>query len=261
MFITKVTQAVIKKSSLFESNKLKYAGRAMFGGAFLTMTTAVGVIAADQVNQIHPILGRFMFPALFSWGLVFILFLNAELATSNMMFLTAGTFLKKINWQKSLKILLYCTFFNAIGALMMGYLFARTSAFQNIEATSFLGNGVAMRLARSSSKIILEGILTNMFVNIAVLSFILIKNAVTRLWIAIICVFMFVYLAQEHLVANFAAFGIAKFSIIADQIENFGWLNILRQWLAAFIGNYIGGGLLIGLVYAWLNKDQELYVD
>jgi len=27
------------------------------------------------------------------------------------------------------------------------------------------------------------------------------------------------------------------------------------------IGNYIGGGLIIGLLYAWMNKDSEVYVD
>ncbi|WP_253363303.1 formate/nitrite transporter family protein [Streptococcus gallinaceus] len=260
-FYKKVTAAVEKKESLFDRHKGKYALRSMFAGAFLTMSTAGGAIAADQINQVHPVLGRFTFAFLFAWGLIYILFLNAELATSNMMYLTAGTFWKKISWHKALVILLYCTLFNLIGALIIGFLFARTSSFASLDIQSFIAGGVKARLARPSGLIILEGVLTNIFVNVAILSFLLIDNASAKMWIAISAVFLFVYLAQEHVIANFASFSIVKFSVIANQVENFGWLNIFREWTAAFIGNYIGGGLIVGLSYAWFNHNEDKYVD
>jgi len=37
--------------------------------------------------------------------------------------------------------------------------------------------------------------------------------------------------------------------------------SVLTNWFFAMIGNYIGGGLIIGLLYAWMNKDSEVYVD
>ena len=61
--------------------------------------------------------------------------------------------------------------------------------------------------------------------------------------------------------ANFASFAIVKFSVAADSIANFGIGNILRHWGVTFIGNFIGGGLLVGLPYAFLNKDEDTYVD
>ena len=94
-FISKIDYYCHKKESLFKQSKFKYAIRSMFAGAFLTFSTAAGAIGADLLNNIVPSSGYFLFPFVFAWGLVYIVFLNAELVTSNMMYLTAGAFLKR----------------------------------------------------------------------------------------------------------------------------------------------------------------------
>ncbi|MDU3885363.1 MAG: formate-nitrite transporter, partial [Streptococcus mitis] len=48
---------------------------------------------------------------------------------------------------------------------------------------------------------------------------------------------------------------------IADQVPHFDLVNILRHWGVTFIANFIGGGLMIGLPYAFLNKNEDTYVD
>ena len=58
--------------------------------------------------------------------------------SSNMMYLTAGVFQKHIKWSKALTILLYCGIFNLIGAMIVGAVFANTSAFSGLEAGQFL---------------------------------------------------------------------------------------------------------------------------
>ena len=131
-FISKIEFACKKKESLYSNSKFKYAIRSMFAGAFLTFSTAAGAVGADLINKIAPGSGRFLFPFVFAWGLAYIVFLNAELITSNMMYLTAGVFLKKIDWKKAMIILLYCTLFNLIGALVAGWAFANSSAFSHL---------------------------------------------------------------------------------------------------------------------------------
>ncbi|MCC9869781.1 formate/nitrite transporter family protein, partial [Streptococcus agalactiae] len=68
-------------------------------------------------------------------------------------------------------------------------------------------------------------------------------------------IFMFVFLSNEHLIANFASFMLAAFSHI-EHIKGFTLLNVIRQWTLVFFGNWIGGGVFIGLAYAWLNKTK-----
>ena len=260
-FISKVDYYCHKKESLFDQSKFKYAIRSMFAGAFLTFSTAAGAIGADLMNTIVPSSGYFLFPFVFAWGLVYIVFLNAELVTSNMMYLTAGSFLKKISWKKTMLILLYCTLFNLIGALISGWFFANSSAFSHLTHDSFLPKLVAKKLARPSELVLLEGILANVFVNIAILTSILVKDASAKLWIILSAISMFVFLSNEHIAANFASFSIVKFSIVSNEVQHFEIANILRHWGVTFVANLIGGGFLIGLPYAFLNKNEETYVD
>ena len=260
-FISKIDYYCHKKESLFDQSKFKYAIRSMFAGAFLTFSTAAGAIGADLMNTIVPNAGYFLFPFVFAWGLVYIVFLNAELVTSNMMYLTAGTFLKKIDWKKAFIILLYCAFFNLVGAILAGWCFANSSAFSHLNHDSYLPKLVAKKLARPSELVLLEGILANVFVNIAILSSILVKDASAKLWIILSAISMFVFLSNEHIAANFASFSIVKFSIVANEVQHFEIANILRHWGGTFVANLIGGGLLIGLPYAFLNKNEDSYVN
>ncbi|MBW7497393.1 formate/nitrite transporter family protein, partial [Streptococcus pneumoniae] len=204
-FISKIEFACNKKESLYSQSKFKYAIRSMFAGAFLTFSTAAGAVGADLINKIAPGSGRFLFPFVFAWGLAYIVFLNAELVTSNMMFLTAGSLLKKISWRKTAEILLYCTLFNLIGALIAGWGFAHSAAYANLTHDSFISGVVEMKLGRSNELVLLEAILANIFVNIAILSFILVKDGGAKLWLVLSAIYMFVFLTNEHIAANFAS--------------------------------------------------------
>lgn len=259
-FSTTIAKACHKKEALFNESKWRYALRATLAGAFLTLTTAVGGIAADNSMLIHPALGKFVFAFLFAWGLVFVLFLNTELATSNMMFLTAGVYYKSINISKAVKILLYCTLFNLVGALLIGWLASFSAPFMSLSESSYLVTTVAGKLAKPTGQIFVEGILANVFVNIAILGFLLIKNSSARVSVILVAVFMFVYLGYDHVIANFGSFSLVMYNQ-ATLISGFDVLNILRQWSAAFVGNYVGGGILIGLCYAYMNQTQTVYHD
>ena len=70
---------------------------------------------------------------------------------------------------------------------------------------------------------------------------------------------MFVLLGLEHVVANFGSFSLVYFS--GAGAAGLSAANTARQWLFAWLGNYIGGGVLIGLAYAWLNGGCKSYRD
>ena len=48
---------------------------------------------------------------------------------------------------------------------------------------------------------------------------------------------------------------------VRDAVDNFTLANILRQWVVVFFGNWIGGGIFIGLAYSWLNKTKTPHID
>lgn len=136
-----------------------------------------------------------------------------------------------------------------------------SSAFSHLTHDSFLPKLVAKKLAHPSELVLLEGILANVFVNIAILTSILVKDESAKLWIILSAISMFVFLSNEHIAANFASFSIVKFSIVANEIHHFEIANIIRHWGIIFVANLIGGSFLIRLPYAFLNKNEETYVD
>lgn len=259
-FQDKVMAACSKKEALFNESLGRYALRSMFAGAFLTMSTAVGIIGADAISVQFPSLARFVFPFIFAIGLVYVLIFNGELATSNMMYLTTGAYYKMISWKKTVLILVYCTIFNLVGAIILAWLFNQSFAFKHLTEHSFVINTVQTKLSKDNWMSFIEGITANMFVNIAILGYMVLKEETAKFFIAVSAIFMFVLLSNEHLIANFASFMLAGFSPV-EHIKGFDLVNILRQWIVVFFGNWVGGGIFIGIAYGWLNKSKTKHVD
>ncbi|HGK7125628.1 TPA: formate/nitrite transporter family protein [Streptococcus agalactiae] len=255
LFQEKIAYNCAKKEALYKESLGRYALRSMLAGAYLTMSTAAGIVAADTIGKISPALSGFVFAFIFSFGLIYVLIFNGELTTSNMLYLTAGAYNKNISWKKAITILIYCTFFNLVGACILAWLFNQSYSFQHLTNDSFLGHVVAKKLGKPSSGAFLEGIIANMFVNLAILAYMLLKEESAKMTVILSAIFMFVFLSNEHLIANFASFMLAAFSHI-EHIKGFTLLNVIRQWTLVFFGNWIGGGVFIGLAYAWLNKTK-----
>ncbi len=257
-FIKKVAASTQKKEELFDQSKAHYFVRAMYAGAMLVFATAGGAYAADALNKINPNLGKFGFSFIFAFGLVWILYLHHELVTSNMMYLTASCYHKIITPPKALSILLFCTLGNITGAVLAGLLIGNTSPFQSLTADSFILTVLDGKLTKEVGLIFLEAIAANIFVNIAILGFILTKSEMAKIFMVLTAIFLFVYLSYEHVVANFAITGIAWFTNVG---VSYSLGHILFTWLVAWLGNYVGGGLIMGLVYGWYNDDQLSYRD
>ena len=60
-FQEKVFAACAKKEALFDESLGRYALRSILAGAYLTMSTAVGIIGADVIATGIPALSRFVF--------------------------------------------------------------------------------------------------------------------------------------------------------------------------------------------------------
>lgn len=260
-FINIIEKNCQKKENLIENSFSRYAFRSILAGAALTLTTFAGTYSGDYIDKLFPGLGKLLYAFLFSFGLVYILFMHMELATSNMMYLSAGAYLGKIKVSKLIYIIIICTFFNLVGSVITGWIVNQAGALNNIKDSGLLIHMVEGKLSQNSIEILFSGIVANVFVNIAIISYLLLKEEINKTIIVHSAVFMFVLLGLNHVIANFGSFSIAYFTNISNSVEGLNLLNVLRQWLFAFIGNYIGGGLILGLGYAWLNKTDSIYKD
>ena len=73
----------------------------------------------------------------------------------------------------------------------------------------------------------------------------------------------FSHLTHDSFLPKLVAKKLARPSelVLLEGILDFEIANILRHWGVTFVANLIGGGFLIGLPYAFLNKNEETYVD
>ena len=256
----KIDAALMNKVALFNNSYARYAARAMLATLFLTLGTAAAFGTALEAEKIAPGSGKFTFAFMFSWSLVMIIFMGAELGTSNMLFVTVGVYRKKLKVSKAAKILGTTLLFNLIGGILFAYMISLTGPFQNLPADNYLFSGIAGKLSKSSLQIFIEAIFANVIVNTAFTINLRMKDDAGKVMAIIFVIFIFAFLGYEHVIANFPAFSFAFFAS-NGAITGMTLGSILHNLFFALIGNYVGGALIIGITYAWLNRTKTSYVD
>ncbi|MGO3733186.1 MAG: formate/nitrite transporter family protein [Vagococcus sp.] len=256
--MTKIDGSIRKKNDLIDKSFSRYAGRSVLATLYLSLGSA---IALGLGLKFDGGVGKILYAFMFGIGLALIIFLNAELGTSNMMYMTVATFRKKLSASKSLKILLVCVLFNLLGALLVAFLLSLTGAFNDLPGDNFLLHIVEGKLQKGTVQTLVEAMFANIIVNLAVLMSMKVKDDIGRFVSILFVIFIFTFLGFEHVIANFIYFPLAYFSS-GGIIAGLTLSTLLHNIILTFIGNFVGGGLVIGLTYAWLNNDESLeYLD
>lgn len=255
-FMSKIDGAVGKKDALFDQSKVRYLLRAIYAGIFLTLPTAIGVLVWDAIAVDYPSLGKISYALIFPLGLAMIIYLNGELATSNMMYLFAGAHRRKLSWSKALTIIFICTCMNLLGAAIVGILIGHSSIAHYFNADSAIMTMINAKLDKDIWTLFIDGILANIFVNITIMGQMKMKDDIGRLLFIIAVIFLFVYGGLEHIIANFSLMSIAFFSG-----NDMDMMAVLINWIFAFMGNLVGGGVIMGLGYSFLNSVETGYLD
>lgn len=255
-------KSIKKKAALIESNYWAYALRSIFASVYLALGITISLYTADKIEHVAAGLGKFSYSLMFGWGLLMILYMNAELGTSNMMYMTVAIYRKVIPTKTALKILATCIFFNFIGAILVCFFIAQTTPFSigHVTADSYLVQSTIAKIAKTPLTQFIEGIFANMVVNIAVFAFLKMKDDAGKAIGVLFIIFIFAFFGFEHVIANFSSFSLAIFSTGAP-VEGMNVLSVLSNFLFSGLGNYVGGGLVMGLLYSWLNAQSTVYVD
>ncbi|WJY88964.1 nitrite transporter NirC [Corynebacterium confusum] len=116
------------------------------------------------------------------------------------------------------------------------------------------------KLTKSPQGMLGEAIAANFVVNMGIVGAIFAKDAASKFFVIIPIIGAFVALGLEHIIANFCLFSITL--LASDPVPaSLTAGNVALNWSLVWIGNFIGGGLLVGGVYAWLNRGPEAYRD
>ncbi|HRA75102.1 MAG TPA: formate/nitrite transporter family protein [Propionicimonas sp.] len=263
-FINTALDALEAKDDMSRRVTVPYLQRAamagiiigVFYGAFYATMAVFAGIPVGEGNLAG--VGRIIGALVFGWALVFIYFTKSELLTSNMMMVTIGVYHRRIGWLRALGILGLCFLGNAIGGLLLA-VFIKFSTLASGPVLEQMQHSVDVKLSYVSAgptgllDLFIRAILCNFMINLSMLLLYngFVKGDVAKMAAMVMSVFLFAFLGLEHSVANTVLFSIIGFRSGIDVLLAAGNVGV------ALLGNYVGGGLLIGLYYAYLNDPRR----
>ena len=264
-FISTVLEALETKTAMSGTLGRRYFMRAAMAGIIIgvlyganyAVVAGFAQVETGGGSTLQP-LGKMAGAALFGWALVFIYYSRSELLTSNMMIVTIGAYHRRTSWARALRLLGLCYLGNAVGGFLVAAL-VRFSSLAEGAVLEQMVSSVDHKLefvtagATGWGDLLVRAILCNFCINLAMLLVYngLIKEDVTKSLVMVVAVFVFAFVGFEHSVANTVLFSIVG---LVDGID----LGLAAGNVAiALVGNFIGGGLLIGLYYAYVNDDSR----
>ena len=263
-FISTVLEALETKTTMSGALGRRYLMRAAMAGIIIGLLYGAhyAVIAAfDAIvlggTSLYP-LGRIAGALTFGWALVFIYYSRSELLTSNMMIVTIGAYHRRTSWARAARLLGLCYLGNLAGGLLVA-VFVRFSTLAEGAVLDQMVGAVEHKLAYVADgptgwvDLLVRAVLCNFCINLAMLLVYngLIKEDLTKSLVMIVAVFIFAFLGLEHSVANTVLFAIVGLREGLDPGLAAGNVGL------ALLGNFLGGGLLIGLYYAYVNDDSR----
>ena len=247
-----VSQVQTKEVMAFKTPG-RYALKAMMSGFLLAIVTVFMLAIKTQFAGTNEGLVNLLGAIAFSLALVLIVLTNSELLTSNFMYLTVGWYYKALSIKKMLYIFLFCFVGNIIGGFILFFLMKGTH-IMTPEMVASLSKTVHMKTVESTRlNILVKGIFCNFFINIGIYVSMLFKDGLSRTFFIAAGVIVFVFMGYEHVVFNAGLYA----GMVFYNLDAVSWLGVAKNIIFALIGNYIGGGIFVGLVYAYLNGQRD----
>jgi nitrite transporter len=248
--VQKASDSAVAKADLLQNEPVRYMLRSVGGGMGLTLIVFVFWVLMHNLADIS--LGKVIAAAFFGIGLTIIVFTNMELFTSNNMYLTVSSAEGRTSWGETVLLWIVCWFGNLAGALLIALLLLGAESLAQLPPDHALFSGAVHKADQAASVIFMKGILANWIVCLAVRIALRCKEEVAKILILVSVVFIFVYLGFEHSIANMGTFSMA--------ILGGGDLTLAgaaHNLLYATLGNIVGGVLLVGLPFTYLNPRER----
>ncbi len=240
-----------------------YLMRAAMAGTFALFGYIMIIAFDSNFNEGLNSFGLVFGAAFFSLCLVAIYYTRSELLTSNMMILSVSRYFKEITVSRMLKILAICYIGNVLGALIISVLIANSSIvtegmLQSMEHSLAVKQGYIVD--HNYIDLFVRAIFCNFFINIAMLMVYSgnIKSDGAKIIAMFFGVFAFAYLGLEHSVANSAFFILAGMLQLIQGVDvGFNLFAASANIIIVILGNFVGGGILIGYYYAYMNDSRN----
>ncbi|MCP3127492.1 formate transporter FocA [Shewanella sp. KJ2020] len=251
-------------------------GLAVFAGAFIALAFVFYITVTTDAGDASWGLVRFVGGIAFSLGLILVVVCGGELFTSSVLSTVAWA-QKQVTGAELLKC--WCRVYagNFVGAMLMVCLITAAGMY-DLDGGNWGLNALKVaqhKLHHTWVQAFSLGILCNMLVCLGVWMTFASRDVLTKSLLLILPVAMFVSSGFEHSIANlfmvpmgmmiqsiaspefFASLGVTQAQFADLTVANFIFNNLIPVTL----GNIVGGGVIVGLGYWWIEKGQIALPD
>ena len=235
----------------------------LLGGMFIACGAAASAVVSHAITNysIAKLLGGIVFPV----GLMMIIFLGAELFTSDCL-MVMGVMDQQFKVIKMLKVLVIVYIANLVGAIIVSFLVYQSGQY---DFGSGLLGAYTIKVALGKVDLpfgtaLVSGIMCNIFVCAAALMAAAAKDISGKVWAIFFPIMAFVVSGYEHCIANmyyipsgifamgndvYVQRAMSEYGYTTDQLSQLTWGNfLLKNAIPVTIGNIIGGMLFVGVV-------------
>jgi nitrite transporter NirC len=245
-YVEKAAESGARKMALLQNDPKRYLMRSVLAGMYLSIVVFVFWALAHNLHG-SPF-GKVIASAFFGVGLTIIVFTNAELFTSNNMYLAVSSAEGHTGWGQTAFLWVVCYFGNLVGSLVVAGMLFAAGSLAELPLDHALYVGAEHKVHQAASAIFVKGVLANWVVCLAVRLALRCKEDVAKVLIMILVVFIFLYLGFEHSIANMGTFSMSLMGnghiTLSDALYNLAFSTI---------GNVVGGAVFLGLPFAYIN--------
>jgi len=248
-YVEKASDSGVRKLELLESDPRRYIARSILAGMYLSIVLFVFWCLSNNLGS-SPF-GKVIASAFFGVGLTIIVFTNAELFTSNNMYMAVSSTEGHTSWPRTIFLWVICYLGNLVGVLIVASLLYAAGVLQDLPANHALYTGAEHKVHQAALAIFAKGILANWVVCLAVRLALRCKEDIAKIAVLILVVFIFLYLGFEHSIANMGTFSM---SLLGNGSITLG--DACYNLFFATLGNIVGGVFLVGIPFAYINPSQ-----
>lgn len=249
--VQNIANLAVAKENLLKKGLTKYLVLSLFAGLYvglgIILIFTIGGVLGDSPYK------RVIMGASFGIALSLVLMAGSELFTGNNMIMTVGLLEKKVSWLTTLKIWLFSYIGNFAGSILAAWLFFM-AGLGNGSVGEFIVKTTELKMNAPFIDLFFKGILCNILVCLAVLTFIKLKEETAKLIMIFWCLFAFITSGFEHSIANMTLLTIG---LLLPHPETVSLLGLMNNLIPVTLGNMVGGAVVLGFGYWYVGNGKN----
>jgi nitrite transporter len=249
--LQKVEKLALKKQKVYKNSGIRYLARSALASMFI----GFGVIVAFKTGSFfyaeHSPLTYPMAAITFGAAIILISYGGGDLFTGNTFYFTYAALRRKMRWSTVYRLWGLSYIGNILGAAAFAFLIYTTGLFAEESVNGFLLNVVDKKMNLPSMELFFRAILCNWLVCLAFFIPLNMKGDGAKMFAMMLFVFCFFISGYEHSIANMCTFAIA---LVLNHPGTISMQGVIHNLVPVTLGNLIGGGILMGFMYYYVNK-------